>query len=129
MRLKTVSLILSFTLLLSISTGVSGQGVGSDWVKTVESVVPAVAMIQTEKAVGSGFFVKSDGTLITNNHVIAGSKEITVKLSNGETYRRAFLLSSDEQRDLAILRVEASGLPALSLANSNDSKTGARRSF
>jgi len=109
---------------LWLSAPVYGQGIESNWVKIAEMATPAIAVIETEKGLGSGFFVKSDGTLITNSHVIGDAKEITVKLKNGETYRRAFILSVDEQRDLAVLRVEAADVPILPLGNSNDSKTG-----
>jgi hypothetical protein len=86
-------------------------------VKIVEAATPAIAVIETDKGLGSGFFVKSDGTLITNSHVIADAKEITVKLKNGETYRRVFIVSVDEQRDLAVLRVEAADVPILPFGN------------
>src|SRR5262249_38199584 len=58
------------------------------------------------------------------HHVIADSKEITVKLSNGEEYRRAYLLSDDEAKDIAILRIEAADVPVLKLGNSNQVKVG-----
>jgi hypothetical protein len=56
--------------------------------------------------------------------VIADAKGITVRLSTGETYGRAYLLADDKQRDIAILRIDASDLPVLQLGNSNDIKLG-----
>jgi hypothetical protein len=102
---------------LWLATPGYGQGIESNWVKIVEAATPAIAVIETDKGLGSGFFVKSDGTLITNSHVIADAKEITVKLKNGETYRRVFIVSVDEQRDLAVLRVEAADVPILPFGN------------
>src|SRR5262249_46461794 len=78
----------------------------------------------TDSGLGSGFFVNSNGTVITNYHVIADAKEITIRLNNGEAYRRAYLLSKDEIRDVAILRIEASDVPPVKLGNSNQSKVG-----
>jgi S1-C subfamily serine protease len=94
------------------------------WVKIVEAARPAVVVIETDKKLGSGFFVKSDGTLLTNNHVIAGASEISVKLSTGEVYHRAYVLGSDEDKDIAVLRIEAADVPTIPLGNSNDCKVG-----
>ena len=96
----------------------------TSWVKIIQGVSPAIVVIETDGALGSGFFVQSNGTIITNNHVIKNATEITVRLSNGEAYRRAYVLSKDELRDIAILRIEASDVPILKLGNSNQSKVG-----
>src|SRR2546422_2803283 len=94
------------------------------WVEIIQKATPAIAVIETDKALGSGFFVNANGTLVTNNHVIADANGITVKLSSGEAYRRAYVLSTDEQRDIAILRIEATDVPTVALANSDKSKPG-----
>ena len=54
--------------------------------------------------------------------MIADAKEIAVNLSNGEAYRRVYLLSADEQK--ALLRIEATDVPTVALGNSNESKPG-----
>jgi len=61
----------------------------TSWVKIIQDASPAIVVIETENSLGGGFFVDSNGTVVTNHHVIAGAKEITVKVSNGEIYRRA----------------------------------------
>src|SRR2546426_5476663 len=94
------------------------------WVDVIQNASPAVVVIETENSLGGGFFVDSNGTVVTNHHVIAGAKEITVRLSSGEIYRRAYLLSQNESRDIAVLRVEASDVPILKLGNSDQSKVG-----
>ena len=96
-------LVLVGTATVWVASGLDAQQGNAAWVKDVEAARPAVVVIETEQAQGSGFIVKPDGVLLTNEHVIAGAKEITVKLASGETYRRAFLLASDSLKDIAIL--------------------------
>ncbi|MGQ0798662.1 MAG: S1C family serine protease [Pseudomarimonas sp.] len=67
-----------------------------------------------ERALGSGVIVSSDGYVLTNHHVIANADEIQVALWNGQV-TQARLVGSDRETDLAVLRIEGSNLPALSL--------------
>jgi S1-C subfamily serine protease len=96
----------------------------NSWVKVVETARPAVVIIETDKALGSGFIVKPDGTILTNQHVIAGANKILIKLASGEVYRRAWVLALDESKDVAILRIEAIDLPVIPLGNSDRSEVG-----
>ena len=73
---------------------------------------------------GTGFIVRADGTLITNFHVIADANAIIVRLETGEFYRRVVVLSVDEDRDLAVLRIEGANLPFLEFGDSNTVRTG-----
>jgi len=57
------------------------------------------------RAQGSGFFISSDGQLVTNNHVVAGSDEITITLKDGREFS-ARIVGTDEATDLALLQVE-----------------------
>jgi len=95
------------------------------WVEVLDRILPAVVVVETEKGQGSGFFVRRDGTLVTNHHVISGVTQIAVRTKSGEEYRGAFVMASDELRDLAILRVEAFDVPVVALGNSNELKAGA----
>ncbi len=61
------------------------------------------------RAQGSGFFISADGRLVTNNHVVAGSDEITITLKDGAEYP-AEIIGTDEATDLALLQVEAPGV-------------------
>jgi putative serine protease PepD len=65
---------------------------------------------------GSGFFVSADGLILTSYHVIDGAAQITVLLTDGSSYQ-ARLVSSNPDRDVALLRIPATGLPALTLAS------------
>lgn len=79
---------------------------------------------QPEKSsLGSGFIISSDGYILTNNHVVQGADEIVVRLSDRRELD-AQLIGADERADLALLKVAASGLPAVKLGNSDKLKVG-----
>jgi serine protease Do len=112
----------------------------------VEQVAPAVVSVQTETVervpadyfemmfggrsgqraragIGSGFIVRGDGVIVTNAHVVSGASRIVVALRDGTTYP-ATLVGEDEQNDLAVLRIEASGLPVARVGTSSDLLVG-----
>jgi serine protease Do len=66
---------------------------------------------------GSGVIISADGYIVTNNHVVEGASSITVRLANGEKYA-ASLIGTDSQTDLAIIKIEASGLALAVLGDS-----------
>ncbi len=75
------------------------------------------------RSLGSGFIISDDGYVITNYHVIKGADEIIVKLSD----RRQFvaeLIGSDPRSDIALLKLDATGLPAVKLGSSENVKVG-----
>jgi serine protease Do len=63
-------------------------------------------------SLGSGFLISDDGYVLTNHHVVDGADKITVTLSDRREFR-ATLVGSDQQSDVALLRIEGKGLPAL----------------
>ena len=73
--------------------------------------------------VGSGVIFKSDGYIITNNHVIAGAKEIIVSLSDGNTVNGT-LIGTDEMTDIAVVKVDAKDLPTAELGDSDEVVVG-----
>lgn len=76
-----------------------------------------------QMASGSGAIISEDGYIVTNNHVIDGADEITVTLSNKRSFK-AKLVAADPSSDLALLKVEAKGLPFMLYGNSDDVKIG-----
>ena len=61
---------------------------------------------------GSGVIIREDGYIVTNNHVIDGATRIEVTLNNNQTYP-ATLVGTDPATDVALLKIEASGLPII----------------
>jgi len=77
-----------------------------------------------QKGIGSGFIINEDGEIVTNNHVISGSRNITVTLSDKKPYP-ATIIGIDRQSDLAILRIHAGHkLPFVRLGNSDNLVVG-----
>ena len=74
-------------------------------------------------SLGSGFVLSSDGYILTNHHVIKGADEIIVRF-NDRSELEAKVLGSDERSDVALLKVEAKGLTAVKLGNSENLKVG-----
>lgn len=80
-------------------------------------------VIPEQKASGSGVIISDDGYIITNNHVIDKADELTVTLSNKKTYK-AKVVGTDPSYDLAVIKIDATGLPFLLYGNSDDLKIG-----
>ncbi len=77
----------------------------------------------TPSGEGSGIVINTDGYIVTNAHVVAGSTGINVELDNGETYS-ARLIGIDAKTDLAVIKIEAPGLIAAEFGNSDTVEVG-----
>lgn len=80
------------------------------------------------QGVGSGVILNTNGYIVTNNHVISNKQgevadEILVRLTNGKEYK-ARVVGRDPQTDIAVLKVDATGLPSAKIANSKQTKVG-----
>ncbi len=80
-------------------------------------------VIPEQRASGSGVIISDDGYIVTNNHVVDNADEVDVTLSNKKTYK-AKVIGTDPSYDLAVIKVEAAGLPFLLYGNSDDAKIG-----
>lgn len=103
-------------------------------VNVINSITPSVVEITTEQMVttsygfwggqqivsgaGSGVIFTADGYIITNAHVVEGAQQITVKLNDGTTCN-ATLIGSDSQSDIAVIKIDASGLTPAILGDSD----------
>ncbi|PYM29917.1 MAG: peptidase, partial [Candidatus Rokuibacteriota bacterium] len=75
------------------------------------------------RAVGSGFILSADGYIVTNNHVVEDATGIQVKLADGRELA-AKVVGRDPKTDLALLKVEATGLPVVPVGDSNALQVG-----
>jgi len=79
---------------------------------------------QEARSLGSGFIIKADGTIVTNNHVIDGADEIVVMLTDG-TRLPAKLVGADDKADLAVIKVDAGHpLPFVQFGDSDSAQVG-----
>lgn len=78
---------------------------------------------QQTQSSGSGIIISSDGYIVTNNHVVEGASSLKVTLNTMEEYD-AKLVGTDPQTDLAVIKIEATGLTAAVLGNSSDVEVG-----
>ena len=89
-------------------------------VVAVSSTIRSTVYGQTREGTssGSGFIISDDGYVVTNRHVVEGATDVTVTLSTGDEYT-AKVIGSDSLNDVALLKVEATGLPAVKLGSSD----------
>jgi serine protease Do len=108
--------------------------------EAVARVAPAVVTVQTERmersattpfdmffgtrsgqqvasGIGSGFIVRADGVIVTNAHVVSGATKVQVAMRDGTIYP-ATVVGEDELNDLAVLKIDATGLPTAPLGTS-----------
>ena len=105
-------------------------------VGVVKALTPSVVQIVTEaramdmfnqpvpsRGVGTGIVLDERGHILTNNHVITGAQRITVTLSNGDSFP-AEQVGGDALTDVAVIRIDAAGVPAAMLGRSSDLQVG-----
>lgn len=80
----------------------------------VKRASPAVVTVRTFMAQGSGFVVHPRGVVLTNAHVVEGARDIAVHIADGRRFL-ASVVAKDPRRDIAVLKIEGDGLPALRL--------------
>ncbi len=133
-------------------SGMAPKGAPDSFADLVEQLQPAVVNISTKQKVqvaiatnpmtgerrpvtqdqqsgGSGFVISADGYIVTNNHVIAGGPNgdavdrVTVKLFGGKEYS-AKIIGRDPTSDVAVIKIEATGLPFVEMESSTKSRVG-----
>jgi serine protease Do len=78
---------------------------------------------QIQRGVGSGFIISDDGYVLTNAHVVEGADEVTVTLTDRREFK-AKVLGADRRSDVALLKVDARGLPSLRMGDSGKIRVG-----
>jgi S1-C subfamily serine protease len=107
----------------SAAVSASAEALQRQFVHVVEQVGPSVVLIQTSQGLGSGVVFDATGNIVTNNHVVAGSKTFQVTLAGG-THYPARLVGSFPPDDLAVLRIDAGGLRPAAFADSESLAVG-----
>jgi len=77
----------------------------------------------TRRGVGSGFILSADGYVMTNAHVVQGADEVIVTLTDKRELK-AKIIGADQRSDVAVVKVEASGLPVVKIGDSGRAKVG-----
>lgn len=117
-----LSLAFGFALLFSAALG---QNTPAD--AAADSVVTIfLAADGQSHAVGSGMVVRSDGYVLVPLSIVRGAREIQIRLRNGETYDKAEIVTTDERRNVALLRVNASGLRVIPFGTTEEAQVGSR---
>lgn len=136
-----------------VQSGVAPRGAPDSFADLVEQLQPAVVNIATKQKVevatsfnpftgeqrpitqeqqsgGSGFLISADGYIVTNNHVVASGQnnnnavdQVTVTLFDGKEYK-AKIIGRDPVSDIAVIKIEASGLPFVEMEASTKSRVG-----
>src|SRR5882672_7290694 len=78
---------------------------------------------QVEQGSGSGFIVSPDGYILTNNHVVAGADKVTVRLYDKREFT-AKVVGTDPNTDVAVIKIDARGLPGVGFGNSDSARVG-----
>jgi serine protease Do len=114
----------------------SGAGLPADLSGIVDKVLPSVASINvsvsatnifgrptTQQGAGSGWVIDSNGLIVTNSHVVQGASNVTVSMNDGRVFT-AQQITADAVSDLAIIKINATGLPVVTLGDSSKLKVG-----
>ncbi len=80
--------------------------------------------LEREQGIGSGVIYRTDGHILTNDHVVAGAEEIIVQLADGRSFMGGHVIGRDPLTDLAVVKVDAQDLPIAEFADSNELRVG-----
>ncbi|MBR1574499.1 MAG: Do family serine endopeptidase [Bacteroidales bacterium] len=84
---------------------------------------PGQGRQREQKGSGSGVIIRPDGYIVTNNHVVANATKVSVTLNNNQTYE-ATVIGTDPATDVALLKVDAQGLPTVPFGDSDQLRLG-----
>ncbi|GIL16305.1 MAG: serine protease MucD [Oligoflexia bacterium] len=86
---------------------------------------PQLPNARPQMSLGTGFIIREDGLIVTNNHVIAGADEIEVQLiEKSDKFYQAKVIGSDDRTDIALIKIEGKNLPTVQLGSSSDTQVG-----
>jgi serine protease Do len=103
--------------------GTPGNPGGRNAPGTPRSEAPQPEERETPRGVGSGFILSADGFVMTNAHVVDGADEVLVTLPDKREFK-AKIIGADKRTDVAVVKIEATGLPAVKIGDVNRLKVG-----
>ena len=113
----------------SQSTSMTPQDVYEQYVNAVVAIsnegttTNVFGQVSATASSGSGFIISEDGYIVTNNHVVADAQKLTVTMTSGEEYE-ATVIGADSENDVALIKIEAMGLPTVSIGDSDGIEVG-----
>ncbi|WP_312941149.1 trypsin-like peptidase domain-containing protein [Oscillibacter sp.] len=104
---------------MELTTAPSGaQSIQEIYRRVNPAVVTVIAQLDRGASVGTGMIFREDGYVLTNYHVVAGSHDCSVTLASGRTFE-ALYVGGDSGNDVAVLKLDATGLPAAEMGDSD----------
>ncbi len=147
LRQRCLALVLAFGAWTALAPSAARAQQLPDFVELIEKVAPAVVNIRTTergsegprspfrrrlpvppgeespRGEGSGFIITADGYVMTNAHVVDGASEVLVTLVDKREFK-AKIIGADERSDVALLKIEASGLPTVKIGDVSRLRVG-----
>lgn len=114
------------TLLIAVPLSAKDQLAVRDIAAAGKLAVATVRAYANEQEIGlgSGFFIREDGVLVTNLHVLNGADSVSIETDSGEIYDNVYVLARDDRRDLILLQIPVSGVSTLDIADDRSTEVG-----
>jgi serine protease Do len=114
---------ISTTQVIRLPQGFSNTPEGDPFQEFFHRFAPQIPRKQELQSLGSGFIISSDGYIMTNAHVVERAEKITVRLTDKREFH-AKVIGADQRTDVALLKIEATGLPKVTMGDPNKLKVG-----
>ncbi|MDD2685535.1 MAG: DegQ family serine endoprotease [Gallionella sp.] len=114
---------ISTTQITRAPQGLQGLPEGDPFYELFRRFAPQVPREQESQSLGSGFIISGDGYILTNAHVVDSADKITVRLTDKREFR-AKVIGADKRTDVALIKIEASGLQTVKMGDPSKLKVG-----
>lgn len=114
---------ISTTQVMRLPHGLSNAPEGDPLQEFFHRFAPQIPRKQELQSLGSGFIISSDGYIMTNAHVVERAEKITVRLTDKREFH-AKVIGTDQRTDVALLKIEATGLPKVTMGDPNKLRVG-----
>ncbi|MDO8292082.1 MAG: DegQ family serine endoprotease [Gallionella sp.] len=114
---------ISTTQIIRNAHGLPNLPEGDPFYEFFRRFAPQMPREQESQSLGSGFIISADGYIMTNAHVVDSAEKITVRLTDKREFR-AKVIGADKRTDVALLKIEAAGLPKITVGDPNKLKVG-----